>query len=619
MKPTSKGSPSDRTVELQQLLEEQSLKLSRLGDHCDGLQRMVDAYRTSLSWRYTGWIRKLVSWGMTSAAGQRRTRCEPNRDHDCRPADDAAPLISVLTPVYRTKPGLLRQTVESVRGQCYPRWELILVADGPQPKRLTRMIARLAAADPRIRALELPEQSGISGATNKALSEARGEYIALLDHDDLLAPHALCEVAQLICRHPETDFVYTDEDKVDGRNRHFQARFKPEWSPELLLSQMYTAHLSVYRRAIARQIGGFRGAFDGSQDYDFALRFTERTERVRRIPRVLYHWRATGSSVARCEDAKPYAYQAALKALQDAYIRRGYAGEVVPHPRFRGIYRPQRAPLRDHMVSIIIPTRDGGDMLDECISSIVEQTSSRNYEIVVLDNGSRDPETLRMLSQWRRSPRCRVIRAEIPFNHSTLCNLGAAEARGDLLLLLNDDTIVQTPGWLQEMAGYAEDPNIGAVGCMLLYPNGSVQHAGVILGLGGTATHVFQRHGNGDPGYFGLLHCATNYCSVTAACLMVEKRKYLDCGGMDEHAFPTNLNDVDFCLRLRERNLRNVYLPFVRLVHRESATRKDGPILRASVHLLRERWARILERDPYYNPNLTTTAQDFSTLPQPRY
>lgn len=529
------------------------------------------------------------------------------------------PLISVLMPVWNTDPDLLRQTIASVRDQVYPRWELCIADDASTRAETRQVLAELAAADPRIKVVSLPRNGHICQATNAALALAEGAFCALLDHDDLLWPDALFQVAAELDRHPDLDLIYTDEDKIDAAGRRFTPYHKPGWSPDLLLCNMYLGHLSVWRSQVLRELGGMRPGFEGAQDHDLALRLAERSQRIRRIPRVLYSWRCHGGSTADGGEVKPYAQEAGLKAVAEALARRGEGGVVDALAKAPGRYRVSYPPARRPLVSVLIPTRDGAGILRTCLESLFQRTAWRELEVLVVDNGSRKPETHRLFAEFReREPeRFRVLPLDIPFNYSRLNNAAAAEARGELLLLLNNDIEVIEPDWLGRMVGQALRPSVGFVGAFLLYPDRSLQHAGIILGIGGVAGHSHKHFPDGHPGHFSRLLLSSNCSAATAACLMVRTEVYRRLGGLDE-GLQVAFNDVDFCLRVRALGLLGVMDPAVRLVHHESKTRgaEDTPAkqerFRGEIACMQERWGALLRDDPYYNPSLSDSAEDFS-------
>jgi GT2 family glycosyltransferase len=524
------------------------------------------------------------------------------RDHEPSPEELARqrhaarrfpyrPTVSIIVPVHNSRPDWLAAAIDSVRAQTYRHWELCLVDDASTDTGTRRTLNRYRV-HPKMRVARLPVNGGIVAASNRALALATGEFIGFLDHDDELKPNALFEVVRLLNRAPQTDFIYTDEDKKDPDGRLVDPFFKPDWSPEYVLTTNYVTHFAVYRAALVRQLGGLRPGYDGSQDHDLALRVTEKTSEIAHIPLPLYTWRKVPGSASASADAKPWAYAAGARALRDALERRGLHGDVGAG-LWKGSHRVRFRIEGDPSVGIIIPTRDRVDLLRTCIESIESRTTYRNYQLIVVDNDSTDPETIDYLS----SIKGRVIEAPGPFNFSRMMNGAAAEARSDLLLFLNNDTEVVSPGWLEAMIEYAQQDPIGAVGARLLYPAGHPQHEGVIMGLGmGTAGNV--DHG----GYFSMGQSVLNCTAVTAACLMTRATVFWEVGGFDER-LAVAFNDVDFCLRVREAGYRVVYTPYAELVHYESASRGSlhPP---ADEEFFRFRWGQPGELpDPYYNPN----------------
>jgi GT2 family glycosyltransferase len=522
------------------------------------------------------------------------------------------PLISIIMPTYETPEPLLLDAIRSVRDQVYPHWELCIADDASPSPHVRRILDDAAARDHRIRVVYRSENGHISRASNSALAIARGEFVALLDHDDLLSPDALFENVVLLNRHPNADMIYSDEDKCDESGRRRDPFFKPDWSPETFLSKMYTCHFGVYRRSIVERIGGFRAEFDGSQDYDLVLRFTEHTDRIHPIARVLYHWRIHAASAAGGTAAKPYAYVAAQKALTEALARRGEPAEVQHVPGYPGHYVPRFEIVAPGRVAIIVPTRDRSELLDRALRSIVNVTTYRDWEIVVVDDGSAEEATRQLLVAYEAElgARFRVVRIDEPFNFSRLVNAGVAATAAPYVVLLNNDTEIVTPDWLEAMVEQCQRPQIGAVGVKLVYPDGRLQHGGVILGLGGVAGHGHYGEPAGSPGYYGALVCLNNYSAVTAACMMVRRAAYLEVGGFDEELVIA-YNDVDFCLKLGAAGYRNVYLPHVTVLHVESASR--GSDLSASNEprnlmeqaIVLTRWGPSIQRDPYFSPHLS--------------
>ena len=529
------------------------------------------------------------------------------------------PRISIVTPVYNTPPELLRQMIASVRAQLYPDWQLCLADDASTKAETRAVLDAVDGTDPRIRIARQPVNGGISAASNAALALADGEFVALVDHDDEIAPDALLEVAELLDRHPDADVVYTDEDKLDFDGTHIEPFFKPDWSPEYLNSTMFLGHLVVYRRSVLDAVGGFRSAFDGSQDYDLALRVTERTGKVFHIPRVLYHWRKTLGSAASSTDAKPWGLQAARRALVDHVSRLPMTATVEDQPG-DGFWRVRYEIVGTPKVSVLIPTAGTirntpagpRDMALACVRSIVERTAYPHYEVVLAVNGRLSDELTRLVAA---EPRLRTVACEPtgPFNFAATINGAARQATGDHLLLLNDDTEVIAAEWMQAMLEFSQQRDIGAVGAKLLFPDGRLQHTGVVIGIGGGACHVLSGLPGDTPGYYGSAWVIRNYSAVTGACCMTRREIFEALGGLDER-FATDFNDVDYCLRVRQAGYRIVVTPFARLYHFEGASfgNRERKVNPDEVQLMSERWADVIARDPYYNPNLTLTALDYS-------
>lgn len=515
-----------------------------------------------------------------------------------------APTISILMPVYNTRKPHLEKAVESVRNQYYPNWELCICDDGSTADHIRPMLESWTRADSRIKVIVSSGNSGISAATNQALRLATGEFIGLLDHDDELSPAALYEVVKLLQEHPEADVIYSDEDKLERDGRRSDPFFKPAWSPEYLYSLNYVCHFGVYRKQHVEGVGGLRTEFNGSQDYDLLLRVAERTQRIFHIPEVLYHWRKTLGSTALAAQAKNYSTAAGQRAITEHLQRLGVAATVVEGDA-PNRYRVRPAIVGDPLVSIIIPTRDGVEVLERCIRSIEKKTDYPNYEILIVDNGSSKPETLKYFAALRH----RVLRLDEPFNYSRLNNFGAQHAKGDFLLLLNNDTEVISPQWMRAMLELCHLPGVGLVGAKLRYPDGRIQHAGVVLGIKGVAGHSHKYFPNHSRGYFDALACIRNYSAVTAACMMVRQQAYAAVGGFDEE-LKVAFNDVDFCLRVRQKGYRIAFTPYAELFHHESATRGFDLDPR-EIEFMKRRWKDALLNDPYYNRNLTLDAENF--------
>ena len=535
-----------------------------------------------------------------------------------------SPLISVLLPVYNSNLKWLRRAILSVQKQLYPRWELCIVDDASTDRKIWPFLQRCARRDQRIKLMRRTENGHISAASNDALSLATGDFVALLDHDDELAPTALYFVALALNKNRDLQLLYSDEDKLEEHNRRSEPYFKSDWNPELFLAQNFVSHLSVYRTDLIHRIGGFRIGFEGSQDYDLALRCIEqiRPEEIEHLPWVLYHWRAGDQSTASNPTAKPYAQEAARRAVQEHLKRMGITGTVVPS---HGVYLQTKYALPNErpMVSIIIPTRDQASALKKCVHSIFEKTDYPAYELIVLDNQSYDSEALEFLAGLKKRDGVRVERIDDAFNYSRLNNRGVELSRGSFVALLNNDVEVLHADWLTEMVSRAMQPKVAMVGARLWYPNGTIQHGGVILGAGGIAGHAHAGLRRGEPGYFARAHLAQDVSAVTTACALVKREVYLEVGGFDENLAVT-FNDVDFCLRLREAGYRVLWTPYAELIHHESASRgfdnsapKQVRFL-AEVDYMKSKWGHILQRDPFYNPNLSLDEDLFTLAFPPR-
>lgn len=497
------------------------------------------------------------------------------------------PLVSVVVPVHDPEPVWLAEAVASVRAQVYDRWELCLVDDASTRADVQALLEELAT-DPRIRLRRRPGNGGIAVATNDALAMATGEWIAFLDHDDLLEPHALAAVMLRVREAPDTDLVYTDEDKLLLDGRRGQVFFKPDWSPDLLLSTNYVCHLMVVRRRLLFEVGGLREGFDGSQDHDLVLRATERARRIEHVPLPLYTWRQTPGSTATAATAKPYAHLNGMRAVSEALARRGIEGRVDPGPS-PGRYHVRYAIRGRPRVCVVVPTRDRADLLAACLAG-VERDGYPFLEVVVVDNDSRDPTTLAWLARCGH----RVVRQPGPFNFSRLVNAGVAASDAEHVLLLNNDVEATTPGWIEAMLEHSQRPDVGAVGARLLDPDGRVLHEGDAVGIGGPASHIDTR------GYIDLGAVIRDVGAVTAACMMVRREVWQRLGGFDEELHVA-YNDVDFCLRARRAGYRIVYTPLATLVHREGQSRgrlnPDGDVRRFLA-----RWRDEL-RDPFVSPH----------------
>jgi GT2 family glycosyltransferase len=531
-------------------------------------------YDLDINARYQEWRRQTVP--AESSAREMRTAAAQL---------EYRPLISVIIPVYNPEPAWLRAAVDSVRAQYYDNWQLC-IADDASNKQGVRELLDEYAADRRIKVVFQPANQGISAASNAALAVAEGEYVAFLDHDDELSPDALYQVVKFISERGELEFIYSDEDKRDPSGAFVSPFFKPDWSPDLEYSSNYVTHFSVYRRAVVEQVGGFRAQFDGSQDYDLALRVTERSDRIGHIRKVLYTWRMVPGSAAASLEAKPYAYTAATRALSESLERRGIDGWVEDGASlgwYRVRYRIAGAPL----VSVIIPTRDRADLLAKCLDSLKASTYKR-LEIIVVDNGSVEEATRTLFN----SRDLKLVPDPGDFNFSRLINAGAAASNGDYFLLLNNDVEAINPDWIEAMLEHAQRPEVAVVGARLLYPNGRPQHEGVALGIAGTfAGHIDWRN------YLGLSQAVRNCSAVTAAAALTRRSVFVELGAFDE-SFRVAYGDVDYCLRARERGYLIVYTPYAALYHHESATRGSNNPPDDEL-LARLRWGGLT--DPYYN------------------
>jgi glycosyltransferase involved in cell wall biosynthesis len=549
--------------------------------------------------------------------------------HAARPADldnyrsdiglwTYRPKISVVMPVYDPPVALLDAAIKSVLAQAYADVELCIADDRSPSADVRKCLERWMHQDQRVKIVFRKENGHISRASNSALELATGEFCALMDHDDLLAPDAIYHVVKRLNLDRKLDIIYTDEDKVDEEGRHSDPHFKPQWCPDHLLSRNYLGHLVVVRTNLLREVGGFRVGFEGSQDYDLILRLTERSQHIAHIPRVAYHWRIHAGSAAQSEEVKPYAYDAAKRALTEAMVRRGEPADVSFLYGFRGYGIRFTSPLKGR-VSIIIPTKDKAEVLTTCLRSLFALTDHPDFEVIVLSNNSSERSLFALMEEMRKSHPGNFHWCEVnePFNFSHLMNVGIAKASGQQILFLNNDTEIIHADWLRAMHEWSQRPSIGAVGAKLLYHNDTIQHGGVVIGLGGVAGHVFTGTHKDGPGYFNYVNTINNYSAVTAACMMVERSKLEAIGGWEE-LFTVEYNDVDICLRLREHGLNNVYLPHVSLYHYESLTRGHPHMTKESyerhlreVGLFKERWAKYITDDPCYNPHLTRGAHDF--------
>lgn len=527
--------------------------------------------------------------------------------------------FSILVPLYNTPEIFLREMIQSVLDQTYANWELCL-ADGSDEEHsfVGEICKELATKDPRICYQKLEKNLGISGNTNACIDMATGDYIALFDHDDLLHPAALYEMMKAICEQ-NADMIYTDENtfRITPKDA-FYPYFKPDYAPDTLRSYNYICHFTAFSRELLEKAGGgFRSQFDGSQDYDMMLRLTEQAEKIVHIPIILYYWRSHANSVASDISAKSYALDAAKGALQAHLDRVGLKGKVLDS-KIPSTYRIQYEIEGNPLVSILIPNKDHIDDLKKCLDSVKEKSTYTNWEIIVIENNSTEARTFDYYQQIQEDPRIQVVTWNSEFNFSAINNYGAQYTKGDYILLLNNDIEVITPDWMEQMLMFAQRRDVGAVGAMLYYPDNTIQHAGVILGIGGVAGHSHKYAHKGDDGYMSRLTIAQNYSCVTAACLLMPRKVWDEIDGLDEF-LKVAFNDVDLCMRIRKAGYLVVWTPYAEMYHHESKSRgsEDTPEkqrrFEGEVRYFENRWDKELEAgDPNYNPNLTLEREDFS-------
>jgi len=514
------------------------------------------------------------------------------------------PLISIITPVFNTPSPWLRECVESVLSQTYKKWELILIDDHSTEADTLRSLTELAASDSRIILAKDENRRGISAASNRGLALARGDWVAFLDHDDLLEPDALFQNVKWIQDHPDADVIYSDEDKLTERGFDSPI-FKPDWSPDYFLSCNYVCHFTLIRRELVKQVGGFRSKFDGAQDYDLFLRVIEQTNRIDHIPRVLYHWRRTLTSTADNVQCKPTMLEAGRVALEAHLERRQQPGHVAVDWRTY-LYWVKRELTESKKISIIISACDRVDLLASCLDSLTSKTSYAPYEVVVVANNSGSEDGRACFSHFKH----RLLHYNGPFNFSAINNFAVKQTNSPWVLFLNDHTEVFDGDWLTTMAEHVQRAEVGAVGPRLVYPDDTVQHAGIVVGVGGIAEHAFRGLPAEAPGVCRQLQATRNYSAVTGACLLTRRDVFDEVGGFDEN-LPVSFGDVDLCLKMRRAGYVIVYTPFAKLYYHRSAVRHQTAEP-SEANLMRERWPEVLERDPYYNPNLSRERADFS-------
>ena len=536
---------------------------------------------------------------------------------------DYKPLISIAVPAYQTPVEFLKQMIESLISQTYSEWELCIANASPDNEEMQKVLADYSARDSRVRFCNLKENLGIAENTNQAFAMAKGEFMGLLDHDDLLAPNALYEIVKALQDHPEADALYTDEDKVTTElDEHFQPHLKPDFNLDLLRSNNYICHFFVVRRSIVEKAGGFRKEVDGAQDYDFIFRCTENAREVLHVPEILYHWRTHKASNADNPASKMYAFEAGKRAIEANLERTGTKG-IVSHTRDLGFHRVKYPVQGNPLVSVIIPNKDEKETLQTCLEMLEKNTSYQNFEIIIIENNSTTDEIFKYYKELSKDPRIHLLRWGKEFNYSAINNFGVAHAKGEYLLFLNNDVKAINPDWMEEMLGVCQRPEVGGVGAKLIYPDNTIQHAGCVIGMGGIAGHMFVDMPADRTGYLHKASLLQDMSAVTAACLMMKKNVFEEAGGFTED-LAVAFNDVDLCLKVRKNDHLIVYDPYARLYHMESKTRgaEDSKEkirrFQTEIEYMRCHWLDILKNgDPYYNKNLSLTKWNYSLKPIP--
>jgi len=526
-----------------------------------------------------------------------------------------SPVVSIVVPVYNPPDAFVEALIQSVLKQTYPKWELILADAGTSPT-VRALLDRHAVADGRIRVVLLPENRGIAGNTNAAIAAATGEFLAFADHDDTLAPFALYEVLTAINDHPDADFLYSDEDKIDSVGERCEPYFKPDWSPETLRSRNYICHLTTLKRSLVEQLGGIRTGFDGAQDYDLVLRASEGAKRIVHIPAVLYHWRMHAASTSSNKSSKNYAFDAGKRALVEHLQRVGVDASVHDGVQL-GMYHVVHHLRTQPLLTVVIPNKDHPEMLARCVESLAN-SSYANYELLIVENASTRPETFAYYRTLETRPQVRLLTWDKPFNYAAVNNFAAAQAKGELLLFLNNDIESINPDWVEALVKLAVQPGVGAVGAKLYYADDTIQHAGIVVGMGGVAGHGHMNYPRSASGHMQRLLFTQNVAAVTGACLLVPKKVFDDVGGFDE-GFVLAFNDVDLCLQILKRGLRIVWTPDAELYHYESKTRGPEDTDEKQARFKREydlfhvKWGEFLKKgDPYYNPHFRLDRPDFA-------
>lgn len=645
------GDPHDVIRQLNQVVQAKNIEIEKLERQYQDVIESVYWRRTELIrkvlrkakktlkkneriYLYLRYLKRIVKFGPKSAAAFRKAEIaqrktfrrkagwisaeETKRQEQTN--FDRSITFSILVPLYNTPEKYLSAMMDSVREQTYAGWELCL-ADGSDAEHgyVGEICRQYAEKDSRILYRKLEKNGGISENTNACIDMATGDYIALFDHDDLLHPYALYEYMKVICG-KGADFIYSDEATFHKDMKHVSwMHFKPDYAPDTLRSVNYICHFSVFRRELLDKVGRFRKAYDGSQDYDLILRLTEQAEKIVHIPQVLYYWRSHDASTANNIAAKPYTMDTGKAAIADHLKRVGLKGSVTDSA-IPTTYKVQYEITGKPRISIIIPNKDHVDDLSKCLNSIWDNSTWENWEIIVVENNSEDPATFEYYKKIQQEGKTRVVRWDGEFNFSAINNYGAQFATGDYYLLLNNDTEVISPDWMEQMLMFAQREDVGAVGAMLYYPDDTVQHAGVILGIGGIAGHSHKTFKRGEQGYASRMTIAQNLSAVTGACIMVPRRVWDKVDGMDE-SYPVAFNDIDLCLKIRKAGYLIVWTPYAELYHYESKSRglEDNPEKQArfkgEIDRFTDKWGPVLEKgDPYYNPNLTLVSEDFATI-----
>ena len=536
---------------------------------------------------------------------------------------DYSPLISIAVPAYQTPVEFLRQMIESLIVQTYSNWELCIVNASPDNEEMQKVLAEYSAGDSRVRFCNLKENLGIAENTNRAFAMTKGEFVGLLDHDDLLAPNALYEIVKILQDHPQADALYTDEDKVTTElDEHFQPHLKPDFNLDLLRSNNYICHFFVVQKSIVEKAGGFRKEFDGAQDYDFIFRCTENAGEVLHVPEILYHWRTHKASTADNPASKMYAFEAGKRAIEAHLERTGTKGEV-SHTQDLGFYRVKYPVQGKPLVSVIIPNKDEKETLQTCLEMLEKNTGYQNFEIIIVENNSTTDEIFRYYKELSGNRKIHLLRWGKEFNYSAINNFAVAHAKGEYLLFLNNDVKSINSDWLEEMLGVCQRPEVGGVGAKLIYPDNTIQHAGCVIGMGGIAGHMFVDMPADRTGYLHKASLLQDMSAVTAACLLMKKEVFEQAGGFTEE-LAVAFNDVDLCLKVRKNGYLIVYDPYVKLYHMESKTRgaEDSKEkvrrFQTEIEYMRCHWIDILKNgDPCYNKNLSLTKWNYSLKPIP--